>query len=348
MPSLTLPGPGALYNTNELLGTEGISGLKTGNLGDGSHSLLYTASLDVGMGAPLSVTGVVLGGFSDDSVNSAILAMLFASIRSGFHTVPIVSSGRDVGSVATPWGSTARVVVADSASILTWSDTPITATMETVDSDEFQGRRGGREASRGLRGPNSVSVPVVIEGSIVQPTAWWRLTHPSQLWRRVAGAVSAPTSPGAGRGPWRPRGARAPSAGRSPGAPSASRSGRGRPARAPSAAGGRRRDPGEQAQRRGIRLEQLQEEGLEPRLAQAPERQEPHQPVEPKVIRGELRGHAPQVARLALELVLVPVLGEGVGIHRSLDDDLDALLRHRAERPVGVASCQRLKLAFIS
>ena len=179
MPSLTLPGPGAMYNTNELLGTDGVSGLKTGNLGDGSHSLLYTASLDVGVGAPLSVTGVVLGGFSDDSVNSAVLT-LFDSIRSGFHAVPVISSGRDVGSVATPWGSTARVIVADSASILTWSDTAITATMETITPTTY--KDGAVVGSiTWSAGPNSVSVPVEIEGTIVPPTAWWRLTHPSQL-----------------------------------------------------------------------------------------------------------------------------------------------------------------------
>ncbi|MGC5169060.1 D-alanyl-D-alanine carboxypeptidase family protein [Microbacterium sp. DT81.1] len=179
MPSLTLPGPGAMYNTNELLGTDGVSGLKTGNLGDGSHSLLYTASLDVGAGAPLSMTGVVLSGFSDDSVNSTVLT-LFDSIRRGFHTVPVVSSGRDVGSVATPWGSTARVIVADSASILTWSDTTITATMETITPTTYED--GAVVGSiTWSAGPNSVSVPVEIEGTIVPPTAWWRLTHPSQL-----------------------------------------------------------------------------------------------------------------------------------------------------------------------
>lgn len=179
MPSLTLPGPGVMYNTNELLGTDGVSGLKTGNLGDGSHSLLYTASLDVGVGAPLSVTGVVLGGFSDDSVNRAVLT-LFDSIRRGFHAVPVISSGRDVGSVATPWGSAARVIVADSASILTWSDTTITATMETIAPTTY--KDGAVVGSiTWSAGPNSVSVPVEIEGTIVPPTAWWRLTNPSQL-----------------------------------------------------------------------------------------------------------------------------------------------------------------------
>lgn len=60
-PSITLPGAGLLHNTNGLLGTTGITGLKTGTLGEGTYSLLYTASLAVGTAEPLAVTGVVLG-----------------------------------------------------------------------------------------------------------------------------------------------------------------------------------------------------------------------------------------------------------------------------------------------
>jgi D-alanyl-D-alanine carboxypeptidase (penicillin-binding protein 5/6) len=31
-------------------------------------------------------------------------------------------------------------------------------------------------------GTSTVTVPVVLDGSIAPPTAWWRLTHPAQLW----------------------------------------------------------------------------------------------------------------------------------------------------------------------
>jgi D-alanyl-D-alanine carboxypeptidase (penicillin-binding protein 5/6) len=30
-------------------------------------------------------------------------------------------------------------------------------------------------------GPNTVSVPLEVDGSIVPPTDWWRLTHPAEL-----------------------------------------------------------------------------------------------------------------------------------------------------------------------
>ena len=89
-------------------------------------------------------------------------------------------------------------------------------------------------------------------------------------------------------------------------------------------------------QRRGIRFEEAHEERGEPVLERPPERQEPHQPVEPQVIRRELPRDAADVARLALERVLAPRGGVGIGIRRALDDVLDALLRDGAERTVGV------------
>lgn len=178
-PSVTLSGPGVLYNTNGMLGSNGITGLKTGTLGQGSYSLLYTASVNVGGATPLSVTGVVLGGHSRESVNASVGATL-ESIRSGFHDVPVAESGQEVGDFSTPWGSTAKIVLSESASIFTWSDTPITATMKlgtpvTYKSGEVIG------TITWTSGPNTVTADVEIKGTISPPTEWWRLTHPSEL-----------------------------------------------------------------------------------------------------------------------------------------------------------------------
>lgn len=178
-PALSLPGPGQIYNTNDLLGSNGITGLKTGNLGPGSYSLLYTASLDVGAIEPLQVTGVIVGGHSRESVNASVLT-LFDSIRSGFRRLPVAELGQVVGSYSTPWGSTAEVVIAEDADIFTWSDTPITTTMETTTPVSFT---DGEEAGSitWTAGPNTATAIIVVEGTIVPPTAWWRLTHPSEL-----------------------------------------------------------------------------------------------------------------------------------------------------------------------
>jgi D-alanyl-D-alanine carboxypeptidase (penicillin-binding protein 5/6) len=179
--SISLPGAGQLYNTNGLLGTAGITGLKTGTLGQGTYSLLYTATLDVGAADPLEVTGVLLGGTSRESVNATVISTL-DSIRAGFHEVPIATTGQEVGTISTPWGSTAQLVLGETASIFTWSDTPIAVTMDITTPPTYQDGSVVGSVSW-TAGPNTVTVPVTIQGSVDQPSEWWRLTHPSELGR---------------------------------------------------------------------------------------------------------------------------------------------------------------------
>lgn len=177
--SLSLPGPGPMGNTNDLLGTAGITGLKTGNLGAGSYNLLFTASLDVGTGTPLAVTGVVLGGMTHQSVNESVVGML-ESLDAGFHDTWLADADTAVGEFSTPWGATARMVLGERASIFTWSDTPILVTMDTSTPETYaDGEVIG--SVTWTAGPNTTTVPVVIEGDIAPPTAWWRLTHPGEL-----------------------------------------------------------------------------------------------------------------------------------------------------------------------
>lgn len=177
--SFSHPTIGVMTNTNNLLGTEGITGLKTGNLGEGSYGLLYTAMLGVGLPERLSVTGVMLGGSSRQSLGSDVVELL-ASIRGGFRQVPLASTGDRLGSFTTPWGESAEVAVADSASIFTWSDTPITVTVDTrTPADYADGEVIG--TITWTAGPNTASADVHIVGDIAPPTEWWRLTHPAEL-----------------------------------------------------------------------------------------------------------------------------------------------------------------------
>jgi len=179
-PWVNLPaGPGNIENTNSLLGTSGITGLKTGNLGEGTFSLLFTSVLDVGIGAPLRIVGVRLGGETRGSANQDVVSLL-ESIRDGFHTVQVATSGTEIGKITTPWGSTARVVVGRNASLMTWSDTAVTAQLDTTTPEKYaDGEKVG--TITWTAGPNTVSADVTISGEIQQPTLWWRLTHPTEL-----------------------------------------------------------------------------------------------------------------------------------------------------------------------
>ncbi len=176
---LTLPGPGHITNTNMLLGQDGVTGLKTGNLGEGTFSLLFTATLDGGVGEPVTVTGVTLGGASREAQDAGVLRLL-DSIRAGFHDVPLVDANTVVGSYTTVWGASAQLVVADSASIRTWSDTPITVSTQVGNPVEYRdGERVGTVTW--TAGPATATAELRVRGTIAPPTDWWRLTHPREL-----------------------------------------------------------------------------------------------------------------------------------------------------------------------
>lgn len=180
MRSISLPdGPGYVTNTNDLLGTEGVRGLKTGNLGEGTFNLLFSSLLDVGIGPPLHVTGVRLGGATHDSTDQDVAALL-GSIRAGFHDVTVGSAGEEVGTITTAWGAQAQVVLSRTVVIRTWSDTPITPSVAIETPEAWaDGEPVGTVTWTG--GPTTASSELQILGDLEPPTLWWRLTHPGQL-----------------------------------------------------------------------------------------------------------------------------------------------------------------------
>ncbi|GAB3616972.1 hypothetical protein GCM10027416_15290 [Okibacterium endophyticum] len=177
--ALDVTGFAALPNTNHLLGLDGINGIKTGTLDEGGACLLFSAQLDVGLGTPLTVIGSVLGGSNHAVVDGQVTALL-DSIRAGFNTVALIGDGQEVGAYSTMWGDDAAVVTGEPASVLTWSDTPITSRVETKPVET--GSTGTEVGTVTFTaGASSVVVPLVLRGSIEAPDAWWRLTHPVEL-----------------------------------------------------------------------------------------------------------------------------------------------------------------------
>lgn len=179
MTSLNVPNIPPALNTNTLLGVEGITGLKTGTLEESGSNLLFTATMDVGTGQSLDIVGVILGSYSRDSVNLDVRALL-GSLREGFHTVTVGEQGQRVGTYTTVWGESADLLLGETAGLLTWSDTEVTSTFEATSvTTAADGKVVG--SATWTAGPNTVTVPLVLDGTIEPPSAWWRLTHPFEL-----------------------------------------------------------------------------------------------------------------------------------------------------------------------
>lgn len=177
--SITIHDVGLVENSNELLGTIGVTGIKTGTLDSFGANLLFSAVYPIGS-SQVTVIGVVLGGTDHDTLNVAISGLL-ATVQAGFHEVPVVEKGEAFGSYDTPWGQTADAEAAEAAVLLTWGDTPITADVTTTEV-----RLAGKGAPVGqvvvTSGPHSVTVPLVLSRAITDPGPGWRLTHPGELF----------------------------------------------------------------------------------------------------------------------------------------------------------------------
>jgi D-alanyl-D-alanine carboxypeptidase (penicillin-binding protein 5/6) len=106
---------------------------------------------------------------------------LISGVISGFQTVTLTTAGDSFGSYSSVWGETTNFVAAEDSSIVVWSDTPVAATVMT---DPITLVEAGSEVGSVtfVAGSQQVSVPLETTASIGDPGAWWRITHPGELF----------------------------------------------------------------------------------------------------------------------------------------------------------------------
>jgi D-alanyl-D-alanine carboxypeptidase (penicillin-binding protein 5/6) len=178
-PSEALPVVGDIENSNNLLGIDGIRGIKTGTLDEAGACLLFAADFTVG-DTTETLVGAVLGGSDHRSLNLEVRELL-ADAVAGFHNVVLAEAGEDFGSYTTAWGQTSRLVAAESANVVVWSNAQVESSIE---ADEL--RLGARGDDVGVAtfsvGDRTIRVPLELASPLDDPGPWWRLTNPSALF----------------------------------------------------------------------------------------------------------------------------------------------------------------------
>lgn len=176
-PVVDIPELGALKNSNKLLGSHGVDGIKTGTTDDAAN-LLFSADVPVGASS-VTVIGVLLGGDTHAALNEAIAALL-DSIAPGFHEVTPLEAGQVFAEYGTAWGDTARARTTGGASVVVWNDTPVDV---EVHADPVTVAARGDEVGTAVvrAGAQEITVPLVLDAALEDPGTWWRLTNPGGL-----------------------------------------------------------------------------------------------------------------------------------------------------------------------
>ena len=180
-PSADIPGIGVVKNTNKMLGSHGVDGIKTGTNDNSGATLLFSANYTVGS-QTVRVVGAMLGGptMGDHDVLDQAVGALLDGVAAGFHEVPLTTAGAPSASYTTLWGDTALAVSAKDASALVWSDTPVSgvAKAKTLRTAEDGDTVGSLTFTVGIQ---KVEVPLVLKGTLSDPGVGWRLSHPGEL-----------------------------------------------------------------------------------------------------------------------------------------------------------------------
>lgn len=188
--TVDLPGVGRVENSNKLLGSHGVDGIKTGTTDDAAN-LLFSADYQVG-GGTVTVVGVMLGADTHAQLREAIAALL-DSVAPGFHEVTALEAGAELASYSTVWGDHAVATAAEGASVVVWSDTPVQVevTADPVTTAEAGAQVGVATVRAGSQ---VIEVPLLLDRAIDDPGTWWRLTNPGALSVDVAAPAAAAQS----------------------------------------------------------------------------------------------------------------------------------------------------------
>ncbi|HWI31239.1 MAG TPA: D-alanyl-D-alanine carboxypeptidase [Microbacterium sp.] len=176
--STELPGAGLVPNTNGLLADPGVIGIKTGSLEE-DWGLLSAKNVLIGE-TPVRLYASVLSQ-PDDEARLAASRALYSALEASLQPFPSVPSGTVVGSVTTVWGSDVDIQTTADAGVVLWNGGVGTTTTDFSLGDARE--EGDEVGTLSVSGPlDSDSTALALVDDIEGPTAWWRLTHPLDLF----------------------------------------------------------------------------------------------------------------------------------------------------------------------
>ena len=175
--SATIPVQGTVHNVNQLLGQDGIIGLKTGNSDQDPGAFIFAATHDVS-GHPVTVIGTILnaqdlGTAMHDSV------ALISSTGQNFTLATPVARGTVVGSYSAKWTKPVTIVAQKDLTVLNWQGSTLTSlvSLKKEVAPLAANTVVGTVTVQNSLDNSKTSVPVLLKQAIPKPSWVWRLEH---------------------------------------------------------------------------------------------------------------------------------------------------------------------------
>ena len=176
---ITLPLAGKVNNYNTDLGTVGqasIVGIKTGNTDEAGGCLLFVTKSNLG-GKETTLVGAILGA---QSRNAALQATKNIILRNypNYKIITVVKAGQTVGIYDQKWGAKVNVVAKNDLNVLVATADKISTNITLNDIKAPKNKADEVGAVSAKIGTQEVTVQLVLDNKISNPSIFWKLLHP--------------------------------------------------------------------------------------------------------------------------------------------------------------------------
>jgi len=167
-----VPVAGVIQNTNHLLGSNGIDGIKTGNTDEARGCFLFSSRQVIG-GQNITIVGAVLGAPDVPTAFNDSLPLI-KSATNGFG-VQTINQGQVVGHYQLAWGKTVDVVAGQELKIISWPNLapPVNFHLQSLGSNAVADKQVG--SATATVGNETSSIPLNLQSSEPGPSWNWRL-----------------------------------------------------------------------------------------------------------------------------------------------------------------------------
>jgi D-alanyl-D-alanine carboxypeptidase (penicillin-binding protein 5/6) len=175
--SAELPIVGGIANVNNLLGTDNIVGIKTGNTDQAGGVFVGAVKFNLSSQSKVIVSANVGADSLSDALSSS--SNLLKSVQTNFHDTTLLSTGTVVANYTAPWTKTP--VRADTRGTITanvWGGNSFKVNLTGLRSVSYKAKAGDNAGSVSDGSLNSSTANVSLSAKIPSPSIWWRLSHP--------------------------------------------------------------------------------------------------------------------------------------------------------------------------
>ncbi|MEU4562181.1 D-alanyl-D-alanine carboxypeptidase [Actinoplanes sp. NPDC023936] len=176
LPEATIPVAGKIRNYNDLLGVNGVFGIKTGSTDEAGGNLLFAARLTVAKRTYI-IVGAVFNQPGTDTpeqlaaVNKVVRKLLTA-VREQVKQFRLLDASPS-GELESAWGQAVTVSPARPLTVVGWPGltVPVEVTATPPSGRVRHGEVVGTVEAAGIR------VPLRADAAIGEPSLWWQLTR---------------------------------------------------------------------------------------------------------------------------------------------------------------------------